>query len=130
MGVWTYPPADPRSPSVVQVLAEPAPSTGTDGVNLSGVSSIVPVVSAESGQTFNGQGQFIAYVWYAAVGSWTRAPHADLDCSNLSGLSSGTLPTLTVDSPAGILQLIPHSVGVSGGATITTSYVSVLKANR
>lgn len=123
---WTQ--TGSRSATAVQSTTEAAPTDTSVGVPLEGVDSVMPVLKAPDGQTFTGTGTILAYVY--AAGRWARAPTADRDLSDLSGLPEGALEAWLVISRSGWFIWIPSAVGLSGGTTVTTDYVCSLGSGR
>lgn len=110
----------------VQALTETAPTLATDGVDLSSVSAIVPVLHAPGGQTFSGGGMMLGYVYVPLANggaAWIRSPRSDYDMADASGLTDATLPAYPVLSATGRFALIPSAVTVSSGSSMTTDYV-------
>lgn len=127
MATWT--PTGTRSMRASQSTTETAPVNPTDGVNLSEVSTILCVMHAPGGQTFTGTGTMLAYVYIVDTG-WVRAPAADYDMGDANGLADVALPIFTVASPRSYFMLVPSSIGVSSGATITTDYIAVSRSGK
>jgi len=117
---WTILPGYQRSVQSVQALTEAAPTLSTDGVLLSGVVSIVAVLTAPGGQTFTGAGTLVAYHWNDSLARWMRAPRADDTLADLSGLSEGAFPAWEIKSGNGRFAWIGGGVGVSGAGTTFT----------
>jgi hypothetical protein len=100
-------------------LTESAPSASTDGIDLTGCDSLRVSVGAPNGQTFDGTGAFLAYVYSAHLAAWIRAPEYDVELSDANGLSRVAFSPLAVTHKAGRFALVPSSVGVSGGTALT-----------
>jgi len=117
---WTLIAGYQRSVQSVQALTEAAPTLSTDGVLLTGVTSIVAVLTAPGGQTFTGAGSLIAYYWSDALARWVRASRADDNLSDLSGLAEGALPAWEIKAGNGRFAWIGSGIGVSGAGTTFT----------
>lgn len=114
-----------RSRTATQGTSESAPSSGSDGIALESVLSIVPVLHAPAGETFTGVGQLLGYVLPHGAERWVRAPGADRDMTDLAGLDEAALVSINVLSPLGRFAFVADSVGLSGGTTFTIDYVCV-----
>lgn len=121
-------PAFPRSRRSVQALTEAAPASASDGIDLSGLASVVVVVHAPVGQTFTSAGSLLGYVF--SNGVWVPHTEANIDFSYVTGLQDGALgPALPVKSPRDRFALIASGVGLSGAGTqITLELMCVLRA--
>ena|ERR1700686_4477323 len=110
-----------RSVSSTQALSEAAPAASTDGLSLSDVGSVLPILHAPVGQTITG-GTLLAYLYTGSA--WVRAPRADYDLSAVIGLQDSALPSTVVDAPRGRFALIASGITLSGaGATITLDFL-------
>lgn len=119
MATWS--PLSGRSRSVhsVQALTEGAPADG-DGLILqvafgAGVGSIVPVVRAPAGQTFTGSGMVRAWLYVPSLARWVRAPRADDDMADATGLAEAAFTAIKVTWTIGRFCLIFEGCGVTGG---------------
>lgn len=112
-----------RSVSSTQALTESAPTLPTDGVLLTDVAAVVPVLKAPNGQTFTGAGTLLAYYWSDALSRWVRSPRADDVLSDLAGLAEGALPAIPVTSGHGRFAWICSGVGVSAGTAVTLTII-------
>lgn len=118
--VWTRFTGAPRSvQGVTSALTESAPSAATDGIDLTSCDSLRISVGAPNGQTFDGTGAFLAYVYSPYLAAWIRAPEYDLDLGDASGLARVAFSPLAVTHRAGRFALVPSSVGVSSGVILT-----------
>lgn len=111
-----------RSARVVQDTTESAPSLATDGVLLSDVATIVLVLRAPAGQTFDGTGTLLGYIYVPELARWVRIKRADQELSDMTSLEEGSLSTMVVDQPTGRFMLVASGVGLSAGTTFTTDY--------
>lgn len=123
---WTQ--TGSRSARAVQQTTDVAPVDTSVGVPLEGVDCIMPVLKAPVGQTFDGSGTLLAYVY--AAGRWVRRSLWDKDLSALAGLSEGSLDDEEIRLRAGYFIWIPNAVGVTGGTEITIDYVCSLGSGR
>lgn len=105
-------------------LTEDAPSSSAQGMALHGVKSILPVVSAPSGQTFDGTGTWRGYVYSDYVAAWVRAPMADLDMTDAADLEVVAFPAIEVGQSQGRFALVPDGIGVSGGTALTLTLIA------
>jgi hypothetical protein len=87
---------------------------------LADLGTVVVIASAPNGQTFDGSGTLLGYVFSNSV--WVRAPNSDLSMTDGTGLASVQLPSLPVVSPRDRFALIPSGVGLSGGAVVTLDF--------
>lgn len=118
MATWT--PLGPRSVRAVMATSETPPTTeGGIGVALDRVDRLLPVVRAPLGQTFTGAGVLRGYVF--VDGRWMKAPRADDDLVDFTGLAEAALPSLPAGS-AERFMLITEGVGLSGGTQVTIDY--------
>lgn len=102
----------------VQAATEPDPAAAGDGLALERVAFITLVLRAPQGQTFDGTGEVVAFVWSDLLDRWVRAPRSDEDLIDLAGLGEGALPPLAVSSPVGRLAFVYKGVGVSGAGDL------------
>jgi len=120
---WTVLTNYTRSVQSVQALTEAAPTLNTDGILLTAVQSIIPVLTAPASNTFTGSGSMLGYYWSDALARWVRAPRSDDTMSDLTGLAEGVLPALPVISGNGRFAWIASGIGVSGGTSITLTLI-------
>lgn len=122
---WSFAPS--RSTTATEALTEAAPALAADGVNLEGVSAVVPIVHAPVGQTFTGAGRLLGYVYHPSTG-WVRFPRGDYDLAEVSALQDAALPSFEVNAPRGRFALIASGVGLSGAGTqITIDFLCVVR---
>jgi hypothetical protein len=100
-------------------LTESAPLSPGDGIDLSSVRSLRVYVDAPAGQTFTGTGTWLGYVYSPRLKAWKRAKEFDLDMTDLAGETGGHIATIEVSQSYGRFALVPDSIGVSGGTSLT-----------
>lgn len=105
-------------------LTESAPSASTDGIDLTGVDSVVVSIAAPAAQTFDGVGALLAYRWHDLLAAWRPAPEFDLDMSDANGRANMDWASIGVGHKEGRLAYVPSSVGVSGGTALVISLIA------
>lgn len=118
---WTIVTGLSRSVQSSQALSEADPTLASEGLLLTGVAAVIPVLTAPNGQTFTGAGTLNAYYWADALNRWVRAPRSDDSFADLVGLAEGALPAVPVTSCNGRFAWICNGVGVSGGTIVTVT---------
>jgi hypothetical protein len=129
MATWSLISGRSRSMHSVQALTEGAPAVG-DGVditlkNLGGVGTVIPVLRAPAGETFTGAGMIRAWLYVPVLGRWVRAPRADDDLSDATGLGEAALTAVKIAWTAGRFALTFDGAVVSAGAAPELDMVCV-----
>jgi hypothetical protein len=120
---WTPLQTNSRSLQSVQALSEAAPTLATEGIDLTGLGAIVPVLYAPNGQTFTGAGTLLGYYYNTLLGQWVRLPRLDDDMADATGLAVVAFPSIPVLQSGGRFALICSAVGVSGGTAVTLQFI-------
>jgi hypothetical protein len=101
---------------------EAAPTTNApDGVLLVGVGGFTLIAECDVGQTFQGTGNFLAYLW-DPLSDWAYSNDILVPVpASASGQRRIAFPGWTVSNPRGRVAHIASGVGITGG-NITLKY--------
>jgi hypothetical protein len=122
--VWSRLGASSRSVQSVQALTEAAPVAESDGFDLTGIGSILPVLKAPNGETLTGSGFLRSYYYSRQLSLWLPVPLLDEELTDYAGKLYVTLQSVPIVHPDGKLALIADGVGVTGGAQVTVYILS------
>jgi hypothetical protein len=114
----------------VQATTETAPIAATDGADLTPCAGFNLYAEADSGQTFTGTGDFVAFM-YDPICGWSRA--SELDASAVAADADNRrifLGSFPISAPRGRVAHVCNAVGVSGGGVTLYYAMSSLLGER
>jgi hypothetical protein len=114
-----------RSAFKDQATTEAAPSLAADGIELWGTDTIVPVLTAPNGQTFDGTGALLGYFFAPQLARWVRSPRADESMADVSGMNEASFPGFPVLTQGGRFAWVCSGVGLSGGTVVRVTLLAV-----